>query len=92
MLASQKENIWREKGKNNVVPLLKDKMLFNSKCQHQKTKKLIKKKKPTLSIYLSSYLPENLEKMQTIKNITFISAPTPQNFFALQIITSEAVW
>lgn len=50
------------------------------------------KKKPTLSIYLSSYLPENLGKIQTIKNITFISVATPQNFFALQIITSEDVW
>lgn len=48
---SQKEKIQREKEKNNVIPLLKDKMLFNSKYQHEKTKKLIKKK--TYPIYLS---------------------------------------
>lgn len=86
MLASQKENIWREKGKNNVVPLLKDKMLFNSKCQHQKTKKLIKKKSLLfLFIYLAIY-QKTWKKCKQSKTLLLSVHPHHKTFLPSKLL------
>lgn len=87
-----KKKICRQKEKNNVVPLPKDKMLFNSKCKHRKTKNSFKKN-PTLSIQLASQLSENLGKnTDNQKRLLLPVHPGHKTFFALQIITSEAIW